>query len=638
VEVTSGKARILRFGVFEVDLQTGELRRNGLKTKLQEKPFQILALLLRRIGEVVTREELQKELWPTDTFVDFEHGVNTAVTKLRQALDDEADNPHFIQTLPRRGYRFIGMVEAVTEASAASPESSTRQGQTRSRYFLPRVVVLTVGGLAIVAIALTLKSDLLHLTARSAPPHVESIAVLPLDNLSGNPAEEYFVDGMTDSLITDFSKISALRVISRTSVMRYKGARRPLADIAKELNVDAVVEGAVMRSGGRVRITAQLIDARTERPLWAETYERDLRDTLALQGEVAQAIARQVLIKVTPQEHARLSAMQPVSAEVQEAYLQGRYYLSLGNTWNNPSTREDLDKALRYFQQAIIKEPQYALAYAGMADCYVRMVDYAQLPPAEGYWKAKAAATQALEIDDTLGEVHASLAWVLWVYEWDWSDAEREFKRAIELNPSYPLAHARYAHYLSELGRADEALAQAETARRLDPISLDVNSTRGYVLYNARQYDQAIEQFRHTLEMYPQASGPNFDLMACYERKGMYDESVAESLKRKEQSGLKPEVLKALREAYARDGIKGWWRKDLETAKVQGWASDCNFASLYALLGEKDQALKALESAYQKRKEERCPWLRSLKVNPVFDDFRGDPRFQELVRRVGLPP
>jgi TolB-like protein/DNA-binding winged helix-turn-helix (wHTH) protein/Tfp pilus assembly protein PilF len=638
VAVTIGKARILRFGVFEVDLQTGELRRNGLKTKLQEKPFQILALLLKRIGEVVTREELQKELWPTDTFVDFEHGVNTAVTKLRQALDDDADNPHFIQTLPRRGYRFIGMVEAVTEASAASPESSTRQGQTRSRHFLPRVVVLTVGGLAIVAIAIILKSDLLHLTARSALPHVESIAVLPLDNLSGNPAEEYFVDGMTDSLITDFSKISALRVISRTSVMRYKGARRPLPDIAKELNVDAVVEGAVMRSGGRVRITAQLIDARTERPLWAETYERDLRDTLTLQGEVAQAIARQVLIKVTPQEHARLSAMQPVSVEVQEAYLQGRYYLSLGNTWNNPSTREDLDKALRYFQQALIKEPQYALAYAGMADCYVRMVDYAQLPPAEGYWKAKAAATQALEIDDTLGEVHASLAWVLWVYELDWSDAEREFKRAIELNNSYPLAHARYAHYLSELGRADEALAQAETARRLDPISLYVNSTKGYVLYNARQYDQAIEQFRHTLEMYPQASGPSFDLMACYERKGMYDESVAESLKRKEQSGLQPEVLRALREAYARDGIKGWWRKDLETAKVQGWASDCNFASLYALLGEKARALQALENAYQKRKEERCPWLRSLKVNPVFDDLRGDPRFQDLLRRVGLPP
>jgi TolB-like protein/Tfp pilus assembly protein PilF len=467
---------------------------------------------------------------------------------------------------------------------------------------------------------------------------VESIAVLPLDNLSGNPAEEYFVYGMTDALITDFSKISALRVISRTSVIQYKGARRPLAGIAKELNVDAVVEGAVMRSGGRVRITAQLIDARTERPLWAETYERDLRDTLALQGEVAQAIANQVLIKVTPQEHARLAASRPVGADVQEAYLQGRYYLSLGNTWNNPLTGEDLDKALRYFQQAITKDPQYALAYAGMADCYVSMVDNAQLPPAEGYWKAKAAATQALEIDDTLGEVRASLAWVLWVYEWDWSDAEREFKRAIELNPSYPLAHARYAEYLSELGRADEALAQVETARRLDPISLYVNDTRGDVLYDARQYDQAIDQFRHTLEMYPQASGPSFGLMACYERKGMYDKSVAENLKRKEQSGLQPEVLKALREAYARDGIKGWWRKDLETAKVQGWASDCNFASLYALLGEKARALQALENAYQKRKEERCPWLRSLKVNPVFDDLRGDPRFQDLLRRVGLPP
>lgn len=640
MEVTTGKASILRFGAFEVDLQAGELRKSGLKTRLQEKPFQILALLLKRSGEVVTREELQKQLWPTDTFVDFEHGVNTAVAKLRQALDDDPDNPRFIQTLPRRGYRFIGMVDAITESAPPSPQLAIPGRQTLSGRFSRRVIVLTAVAFAILAAAIFAKFNFLRLrnTARTAPPHVESLAVLPLDNLSGNASDEYFVDGMTDALITNFSKIGALRVISRTSVMRYKGARRPLPEIGKELNVDAVVEGAVLRSDGRVRITAQLIDARTERPLWAETYERDLRDTLALQGEVAQAIANQVLIKITPQEHARLASVRPVSAEVQEAYLQGRYYWNRANTWNNPSTREDLDKSLHYFQQAISNDPQYALAYAGIAECYAKMVDFTQLPPGKGFPKAKNAATQALAIDDTVGEAHASLALILWVYEWAWSDAEREFKRALELNPGDPLTHARYARYLSELGRADEALAQAETARRLDPISLYVNSSMAHVLVNARQYEQAIEQLRHTLEMYPEATGPRFDLMSCYERKGMYDEAVAMNLKGKEFSGVKPEVLKVLRDAYAKDGIKGWWRKDLETAKVQGWASDCNSASLYALLGEKDRALAALEAAYENRDQARCQWLRTLKINPVFDTYRSDPRFQDLIRRVGLPP
>ena len=640
MQATIGKTRILRFGVFEVDLQTGELRKSGLKTKLQEKPFQILALLLKRPGEVVTREELQKALWPTDTFVDFEHGVNTAVTKLRQALDDDADRPRFIQTLPRRGYRFMGMVDPLTGSSPPSPESATFEPRTLARRFSRKAIVPTVAALVILAAVIVAKFGLLHLrsAAGTAQPNVESLAVLPLDNLSGNAADEYLVDGMTDALITDFSKIGALRVISRTSVMRYKGASRPLSEIGKELNVDAVVEGAVLRSDGRVRITAQLIDARTERPLWAETYERDLRDTLALQGEVAQAIANQVLIKVTPQEHARLVSVRPVSAEVQEAYLQGRYYWNRANTWNNPSTREDLDTALRYFQQAISHDPQYSVAYAGMADCYIKMVGFTQLPPAEGYSNAKAAATQALAIDDTVGEAHISLAMVLWVYEWAWSDAGREFKRAIELNPSDPLAHARYGSYLSELGRSEEALSQVETARRLDPISLFVNAAKGHILVNARQYDQAIEQLRKTLEMYPQATSPRFDLMTCYERKGNYDEAVAENLKGKESSGVKPEVLKALRDAYAKDGIKGWWRKELETAKVQGWASDCNFASLYALLGEKERALEALEKAYQERSQAKCQWLRTLKINPVFDDYRTDPRFQDLIRRVGLPP
>jgi TolB-like protein/DNA-binding winged helix-turn-helix (wHTH) protein len=633
----------VHFGVFEVDTRSGELRKSGLKIKLQDQPLQVLSLLLERRGELVTREEIQKKLWPTDTFVDFEHSLNTAITKLRQALGDDADNPRFIETLPRRGYRFVGSVNG---AHLAAPEAMLAPAailphETRRDFSRVWANPWGIAALAIVLIAISAGFFVWQKrhASLSTQSHIESVAVLPLDNLSGDPSQEYFVDGMTDLLINDFSKIGAVRVISRTSVMQYKGARKPLPEIGRELNVDAFVEGAVLRSGNRVRITAQLLDAKTEKPLWADTYEHDVSDVLKSQADAAQAIADQVLIKVTPQEHERLAFASAVNIESQEDYFKGRFYWNKVVSEITQTPQKDLDLSVEYFQEAINKDPHNAAAYVGLADSYITGVDCVNFTmPKVGYPKAKAAAMQALAIDNSSSEAHASLAKVLWLYDWNWVDAEKEFKRAIELSASNQWAHTWYANYLAELGRFDEAMAEIEIAHKLDPVSLWVNITLGSVLELSRKYDQAIDQFKKTLEMYPTATTPHFELMSCNERKGIWDESVAASLKHKEMGGTDPKILAELRAAYAKDGIRGWWRTELETAPAQGWANDCNFASLYALLGEKEHALTALENAYDKRAEVDCGFLRSLKVNPVFDDYRKEPRFQALERKIGLIP
>src|SRR2546428_3808102 len=339
----------VRFGAFELDLRASELRKQGAKVKLQEQPFQILQALLQRAGEIVTREELQQKIWPSDTFVDFDHGLYNAIKRLREALGDSAETPRFVETLSRRGYRFIGKIECDA-------------------------------------------------------PRMRSLAVLPLENLSHDPQQEYFAEGLTDALITTLAKIGELRVVSRTSVMHYKGARKPLREIARELQVDAIVEGTVLRAGHRVRITAQLIDAARETHLWAESYERDLRNILALQSEEAQPIAREVQVQLTPQERADLAQVHPVDPQAYEAYLQGRYY------WNRRSG-EEIPRAIQYFQQAIAKDPTYAAAYSGLADCLCGLGVWAFASPQEGCGKGKRLALQAVELDRSLAEAHASLAW-----------------------------------------------------------------------------------------------------------------------------------------------------------------------------------------------------------------------------------
>jgi len=548
----------IRFGAFEVDLRAGELRRKGLQVKLQEQPFQVLAMLLERVGEVVTREELQTKLWPADTIVDFDHGLNKAINKIRKALGDSAENPRFVETVARRGYRFIADVRVVDGSPLDRPEpviedspATDKQdpvesrGNPAARRRAPWPLAGKTSAIALGLVLVTLVGWMLRSRSR-ASLEIRSLAVLPLESLSSDPSQEYFADGMTDELITDLSQISALSVISRTSVMPYKRARKPLPQVARELNVDAVVEGTVLRSGDRVRITAQLIQVSADKHIWSQSYEGDLRDTLALQNKVARAIADQIRISLTPQEQAALKNVKAVNPEAYVSNLKGRYF------WNK-RTADGLKTAVAYFDQAIENDPTYARAYAGLADSYALMGDwqYGVLAPKEALPRAEAAAIKALELDSTLGEAHTSLAFTLDGFDWDWGSAEREFKRALELNPGYATAHHWYAWHLALVGRNAEAIAEMKRAQNLDPLSLIISADLAELLVIAHSYDESMEQSRKTIEMDPNFALAHNQLAQAYIQKEMYSEAISELEKAVRLSGGSPICTANLARAYA---------------------------------------------------------------------------------------
>jgi TolB-like protein/Flp pilus assembly protein TadD len=459
---------------------------------------------------------------------------------------------------------------------------------------------------------------------------IDSLAVLPLENLSGEREQDYFADGMTEELIATLGKIGALRVISRTSVMQYKGARKPLPQIGRELNVDAVVEGSVMRSGDRVRITAQLIHAASDRHLWAESYEGDLRDVLALQSKVARAIAQEIRITLTPQEQRHLANARPIDPEAHQAYLKGRHY------WNQRP--RGLTEAVRYFEQAIEKDPSYALAYSGLADSYAITATWeiGTVSMDEAMRKANAAVAKALRLDDTVAEAHASLAFIKLHYDWDWPATEMEIKRAIELNPNYANAHHWYSHYLMTMGRVKESLAESKQALELDPIDPIITGHMPWHYYYAHQYDQGIQQCRQLLEMDPDLFWGHFELGRAYEQKGAFEEGLAELHKALTISGENTFALAALGHAYASSGRRAQALKVLDQLKElskQRYVAPSDIAMIYAGLGEKDQALAWLDKAYR----ERSWYMVLLNVDPRLDYLRSDPRFQDLVHRVGLP-
>ena len=565
----------VRFDVFEVDLEAGELRKQGAKIKLQEQPFQILQMLLEHPGEVVTRDELQKRIWPTDTFVDFEQGLYNAIKRLREALGDSPETPSYIETLPRRGYRFCG-------------------------------------------------------TLAASPSRIESLAVLPLENLSGDPEQEYFADGMTEALITSLAKVGALRVISRTTVMHYKGVHRPLPEIARELGVDAVVEGTVQRSGERLRISAQLLHAPTDTHLWAESYDRDLRDALALQAELAQAIAREIQVKLTPQEQAHFAHVHPVNPEAFEAYLKGRYQ------WNRRS-REGFGKAVQFFQQAIARDPAYAAAYAGLADCLSILALWSLVPPNEGCGKAKRLALEALQLDPGLAEAHASLAFATVHYDYDFLAAEREFERSLELSPRYAIAHHNFGWCLATMGRYEEGCTELKRAIRLDPCSSVFRFGLGVVYNRARRYDHATEQFEKAIELDPNSPQGHWGLGLTYLNNRMYEPAIAELRKGLELSQEATVGVALLGEAYAAAGCEDEAQKILEQLKERSkhrYVTPYVVARIYAALGKKEEALRWLETGYRARDA----WMVFLKTEPQFDDLRPDPRFQDLLRRMNFPP
>ncbi len=628
MEEPAEHTRIVRFGVFEVDLEAGELRKSGLKIRLQKQPFQILIMLLERPGRVVTREELQKRLWAGDTFVDFEHGIATALKKVREALGDSADNPRFIETLPRRGYRFIAPVALVSPPATGTAVADRRYRPT------PRWLVALGTFVVVATLALLLALNVAGLRDRilgtTPTAKIQSIAVLPLENLSGDPEQEYFADAMTDALISNLGKIKALKVISRTSVMQYKGARKQLPEIGRELKVDGVVEGAVLRSGDRVRINVQLIAAATDRHLWAESYERDLGDIMRLQSEVAQDIAHKIKVALTPEERVRLASAPPVKPEAHEAYLKGLYYLGA-------SSEGAWEKSVRYLEQAIEKDPGYAPAYASLADAYFRVTDFNYLSDKEAWTRMKAAAMKAVELDSTLAEPHLFLAIQRRNDDYDWQGAEREYRQALELSPNHVGAHHEYAEHLSKIGRPDEAITEVRRAQELDPVSYETGQY-DFSYYMIRDYDRSIAQARRRLAQDP--SGGLFGrwiLGLALAERGEFEEAIEQLQAGMQHTPETPFAAFGLAYVYAAAGR----RKDalrllgeLEARRARGgYVSAYDIAVAYAGLGDSDQAFQWLDKAY----EERAGGLPWVKADPRLDTLHSDPRFQDLLRRMNFP-
>jgi TolB-like protein/DNA-binding winged helix-turn-helix (wHTH) protein len=617
-------ARKARFSGFELDLETGELFRERKRIPIQDQPFQVLRMLVENPGALVTRDQLRQELWPADTFVDFDHGLNKAVGKLREALSSAGIE--LVETLPRRGYRFTGDVELVEQPVSKKEEAVTAKSPTSSSrrpWILSAVIValLIVFGLTVGRVKGWFGP------ARAAM--IRSIAVLPLQNLSGDPAQEYFSDGMTDALITDLAQSGSLKVISRTSTIQYKKTTKPLPQIARELGVDAVVEGSVTRDGDRVRITAQLVDAPNDRHLWARSYERQLSGVLILQDEIARDISEEIRVKLGETQPPRLE-VDPVAYN---EYLLGRYF------WNKRNEAAN-DAAITHFENALKRDPRYARAYAGLADAHLLAPALSEGRPTKGsYLKARAAAQRALELESSLAEPHATLGRIYWTVDWDFAGSEREFQLALRLDPNYATAHQWRAQIMIQRGRIADAQAEAQRALELDPLSLIVNNTMAEVLVGARHYDQAIAQYRKTLTMDPAFLPARVDLIDVYRAMGKHDLALREFRAVCDQFHIYifcADVRKA-EQVFAAGGAKGIARLVIQEnlrAAARGKPVDAwEAATCYVELGDFDRAFVWLNKAIEQHDSQAL----DIKASPLLDPLRKDPRFPVLVNKVGLP-
>jgi TolB-like protein/DNA-binding winged helix-turn-helix (wHTH) protein/Tfp pilus assembly protein PilF len=644
--VTAAEPRSYEFGVFTVDLPGGELRKHGLRLKVQERPFQLLVCLLERPGETISRDELRQRLWPDGTFVDFDHNISSAINKLRTVLNDSASNPRFIETVGSRGYRFLADVKRIPSDPPSSsqppkheipliPLIAARKGP--SRQILWKVVA---GTALLLSLLVAGYFQWVRKTSKSIAPVARvMVAVLPFQNLTGDPAQDYFSDGLTEEMIAELTRLNQdrLGVIARTSVMLYKQSPKPLDEIGRELGVQYVMEGSVRRDSNRVRITAELIQLKDQTHLWAREYDRELNNSLALQSEIAQEIGDEIQISlgagngVKAANHPAPPTHSTASYEAYDLYLKGRYF------WNKRTTagfRQSAD----YFQQAIAKDPNYASAYAGLADTFGLMSTWYAAPQQEYMPKAKAAALKALALDDSLAEAHASLALVAENYDYDWQTAEKEFRRAIELNPDYATAHQWYAEYLAWQGRFDEALAESERARQLDPMSLIIASDRGAILFYARKYDRAIDQFHAVLDMNPGWANARSFLASAYVQQGKF----AEALKENElmADAEEPQWHWAFT-AYIYNHSGNVAQAQHALARFEELSprlrSDAILARLVAYTGssqpiQQEKVMSLLGQAYK----EHSPVLTSIKVDPRYDNLRKDQRFQELLAQMHL--
>ncbi len=623
---------VRRFGVFEINLQSGELRKNGMRLRFSGQPFQVLAVLIERPGEIVAREELHLKLWPSDTFVDFDHGLNNAIARIREVLDDSSDTPRYVETIPRRGYRFIAPLNDARSGaqSAVNLKVNPKHGIAYTGTSVPavpsyekRVALrprLMLGGAALLAVlTVALLFYRVGHDQTAGRPAIKSLAVLPLGNLSGDPTQEYLADGMTEELIGRLAGIRNLR---------FKDTQLSVPEIAKTLRVDAVVEGSVIREGSRIRVHAQLIRAATDEHFWSEAYDRDLRDVLALQSDVAEAIARKVEVTVSGEEHNRLAAVRPVSPEVYENYLKGRFVLDKSNNTTNT------EEAIAYFSEAIRRDPTFASSYLGLANAYsalgsVFMGGVAQKERP----KAILAARKALELDPEMVEAHVLLG-DLSQQEWHWAEAEAEYRRALELRPNNAKSYSAFANWLATQGRTEEAVTSSRRARELDPLAIS-GTNLAWMLFYARRYDDAVQELRSVLTVTPDDAFALWVLGFTLLAKHHPEEAVPVLEKGVSASERSPAIVGLLAHAYAQAGRRAdalRLLQELKRRKQKGYVPAAAFVKAYLGLGEYDEAFFWLEEAFK----EKSNLLQFLKVHPIFDPIHDDPRFKDLIRRVGF--
>jgi TolB-like protein/DNA-binding winged helix-turn-helix (wHTH) protein len=621
-----------KFGPYHADTVGLELRKNGIRIRLQPKPFQVLTVLLGRAGQTVSREELKKLLWAPDIFVDFDHGLNTAVNKIREALSDSAEEPRYIETLPN-GYRFIGDISERFEqppvATASRAPSLVNADGNPDRETSWRRRYLALGaGLACLIAAVFFVFHIPRKVFGISSPAIQSVAVLPLKNLSGDPSQEYFSDSMTDELITQLAKISSLQVSSAASVVRYKNTSASASEISRDLKVDAFVEGSVVRTGDKIRVTAQLIDARTDRHIWAEDYQGDLRDILVLQNDIATAIAHSVQAKIAPSNSSTASLPRQVNPRAYDAYIRGRGYWFRSKTAN--AAPGDLEKSGELFKQSIQYDPAYAPGYSGLANYYGLMAGYGLIPVKEGWSQSEEASRKALALDSDLAEAHCSLASKMIFYDWDWSGAEREIQRGLELDTHYAELHNLYSHLLAYTGRFDQSIAEARRAAELDPLGERFAVQRA--LRFSRRFDLFLTEVAIVFAQDP--ARIHKERAWVYLAKKQHAEEVSETDLQLRIEGCIP-CADRLSYAYSHTGYPGWLREKLKQLNQDSHGNAVTFehAELYAAMGNTDMAMQYLNEGYREHTE---PLLR-LQLNPAYDEMRTDPRFQELIHRIGLP-
>ena len=631
----------LRFGDFEIDMRSGEVWKHGHRIKLQEQPFEVLRVLLEHPGEIVTRDELKQILWPVDTFVDFDDGLNTAVKKIRDVLGDSSERPRYIETIPRRGYRFLAPVTevpcAASSVGAANPQTSPAQEVTppnasvaripvsgRSNLTKTRVLASGIAAVALVAFGLILYRA--NGAGHMSRPAIRSLAVLPLKNLSGDATQEYLADGMTEAVIGRLAGIHDLRVISRTSSMQFKNTPLSVPEIAKTLHVDAVVEGSVIRDGNRIRIHAQLIRAATDEHFWSETYDRELPDVLSLQSDVAQSIARRVEVTLTGEENARLRSARSVSPEAYDSYLKGRF--------GKNNSKLELERSIGYYEEAIHKDPTFAPAYVGMAAAYDHLgTVFVGATPFEARLKQSDAAQKALTLDPENAEAHVLLGHVLQRH-WQWANAQAEYKKALDLAPNDPAAVLGLALWMHCQGRTDEAVTLARRTHELDPVGTST-TTIGLILFESRHYEEAIQSMRRILELHPDDAAAHWYLGFALVANDRAEEAVPVLEKAVSLTDRGAGAIGVLIRAYAHAGQRSEALKLLAELKKRNeteYVPAGAFVNAYLGLDDKEQAFAWLERGYQ----EQSNILQFLKVHPYFDPIRDDPRFKDLLHRVGL--